>query len=83
MTILLRLTLLDGNRIKPGSNFNTADKHVAAPSRAEFWGTKYSVFDDSYKNVKIIQVLDFDNWHPLKPFILAIFKNHIFNFVRM
>ena len=28
------------NGIKPGSNLNTADKRVAEPSRAEFFGIK-------------------------------------------
>ena len=30
----------DENGIKPGSNLNNADKLVAEPSRAEFWGIK-------------------------------------------
>ena len=30
----------DENRIKPGSNLNNADKHVAEPSGAEFLGIK-------------------------------------------
>ena len=30
----------DENGIKPGSNLNNADKCVAEPSRAEFWGIK-------------------------------------------
>ena len=34
----------DENSIKPGCNWNTADKRVAEPSRAEFVGIKYSVF---------------------------------------
>ena len=34
----------DENGIKSGSNLNTADKHVAEPSRAELLGLKYSVF---------------------------------------
>ena len=30
----------DENGIKPGSNLDNADKHVAEPSRAEFLGFK-------------------------------------------
>ena len=30
----------DENGIKPGSNLNNADKRVAKPSRAEFWGIR-------------------------------------------
>ena len=30
----------DENGIKPGSNLNSADKRVAEPSRAEFFGIK-------------------------------------------
>ena len=30
----------DENGIKPGSNLNNDDMHVAEPSRAEFWGIK-------------------------------------------
>ena len=36
---------MDENRIKPGSNLNTADKHVAEPSQAEYLGIKKSVCD--------------------------------------
>ena len=28
----------DANGIKPGGNLINADKHVAKPSRVEFWG---------------------------------------------
>ena len=35
----------DENGIKPGSNFHTADKHVADPSQDEHLGIKQSVFD--------------------------------------
>ena len=30
----------DENGIKPGSNLNNADKHIAEPSRAEFLGVR-------------------------------------------
>ena len=30
----------DANGIKTGRNWNNADKRVAEPSRAEFWGIK-------------------------------------------
>ena len=30
----------DENGIKPGSNLNNADKRIAEPSGAEFWGLK-------------------------------------------
>ena len=33
------------NGIKPGSNFHTADKHVADPSQDEYLSIKQSVFD--------------------------------------
>ena len=35
---------MDENGIKPGSNFNNADKRVAEPSRAQFWGIKYNLY---------------------------------------
>ena len=35
----------DENGIKLGSNFRTADKHVADPSHDEYLGIKQSVFD--------------------------------------
>ena len=79
---------MDDNGIKPGSNLNNADKHVAEPFRAEFFGHKViciGCLNDSYKNGsrisrlhgkivfflytgKNMQVLDFNNWHPLKAF---------------
>ena len=35
----------NANGIKPGSNFLTADKRVADPSKDEYLGIKHSVFD--------------------------------------
>ena len=36
---------MDENGIKPGSDFHTADKHVAVPSQDEYLGIKQPVCD--------------------------------------
>ena len=47
----------DKNGIKPGSNFHIADTRAADPFHVEY-------LPFFFIQVKMVQVLDFNNWHP-------------------